>query len=181
MALESAAQRGRRRRQRVLFDEVADLYAATRSGYPREIVDFAVGTAGLAPGSAVLEVGCGTGQLTASLVGRGFELTALDIGPALVAAAQRALGAPEVTFLVSSFEDFAAPDGSFDLIVCATAFHWIDPRQSRRPISAGRLCPPARWSESRTPVRRRSAGQRRNVRSSPGSCASCWPAAARCS
>jgi hypothetical protein len=41
MTAESSVQRGRRRRQRVLFDEVADLYAATRSGYPGEIVDFA--------------------------------------------------------------------------------------------------------------------------------------------
>jgi SAM-dependent methyltransferase len=140
---ENAVQRGRRHRQRVLFDEVPELYAATRSGYPREIVDAVVRTAGLAPGSAVLEVGCGTGQLTASLAGRGFELTALDIGPSLVAAARRALGAPEVTFVVSSFEDFAAPAGSFDLIVCATAFHWIDPEV--RFSQAARLLRPGGW------------------------------------
>lgn len=140
---ESGAQRGRRHRWRVLFDEVADLYAATRSGYPPEIVDFAIRTAGLVPGSAVLEVGCGTGQLTASLAGRGFALTALDIGPSLVAAARRALGAPAVTFVVSSFEDFAAPDGSFDLIVSATAFHWIDPEV--RFGKAARLLRPGGW------------------------------------
>jgi ubiquinone/menaquinone biosynthesis C-methylase UbiE len=143
MTAESVGQRDRRRRQRVLFDEVADLYAATRSGYPREIVDFAIRTAGLGPGSAVLEVACGTGQLTASLAGRGFALTALDVGPSLVAAAQRALGTSEVTFVVSSFEDFAAPDGSFDLIVCATAFHWIDPEV--RFSKAARLLRPGGW------------------------------------
>jgi ubiquinone/menaquinone biosynthesis C-methylase UbiE len=143
MTAESDVQRGRRHRQRVLFDEVADLYAATRSGYPSEIVDFAIRTAGLEHGSVVLEVGCGTGQLTASLAGRGFELTALDIGPSLVAAARRALGAAAVTFVASSFEDFAAPDASIDLIVCATAFHWIDPEV--RFSKAARLLRPGGW------------------------------------
>ena len=34
---------------------------------------------------------------------------------------------PAVQFEVISFEDFDAEDGSFDLVVAATAFHWIDP------------------------------------------------------
>jgi ubiquinone/menaquinone biosynthesis C-methylase UbiE len=143
MTAESDVQRGRRHRQRVLFDEVADLYAATRSGYPAEIVDVVIRTAGLAHGSVVLEIGCGTGQLTASLAGRGFELTALDIGPSLVAAAQRALGESAATFVASSFEDFAAPDAGFDLIVSATAFHWIDPEV--RFSKAARLLRPGGW------------------------------------
>jgi ubiquinone/menaquinone biosynthesis C-methylase UbiE len=143
MTPENDVQRRRRHRQRILFDKVADLYAATRSGYPPEIVEFAIRTAGLVPGSAVLEVGCGTGQLTASLVGRGFEVTALDIGPALVAAAQRALGTSAARFLVSSFEDFAGSEGSFDLVVCATAFHWIDP--DVRFSKAARLLRPGGW------------------------------------
>lgn len=53
-----------------------------------------------------LEVGCGTGRLTESLAGRGFELTAIDIGPAMIAAArQRVLG---VSFEAVSFEDLDA-------------------------------------------------------------------------
>jgi SAM-dependent methyltransferase len=143
MTAESDGQRHRRHRQRVLFDGVADLYAATRSGYPPEIVDFAIRTAGLVPGSTVLEVACGTGQLTASLARRGFDLTALDIGPSMVAAAQRALGASAAAFVISSFEDFAGPDDSFDLIVCATAFHWIDP--DVRFSKAARLLRPGGW------------------------------------
>jgi 2-polyprenyl-3-methyl-5-hydroxy-6-metoxy-1,4-benzoquinol methylase len=143
MTAESDGQRGRRHRQRVLFDGVADLYAATRSGYPPEIVDFIIRTAGLVPGSNVLEVACGTGQLTASLARRGFDLTALDIGPSMVAAARRTAGASAATFVLSSFEDFAAPAGRFDLIVCATAFHWIDP--DVRFSKAARLLRPGGW------------------------------------
>jgi SAM-dependent methyltransferase len=140
---ESDEQRDFRLRRRVLFDEVAGLYAATRAGYPAEIVDELIGTAGLRPGSAVLEIACGTGQLTASLAGRGFALTAIDIGPSMVAEAQRALGPSAARFLVSSFEDLAAPADSFDLIVCATAFHWIDP--AVRFTKAARLLRPGGW------------------------------------
>jgi 2-polyprenyl-3-methyl-5-hydroxy-6-metoxy-1,4-benzoquinol methylase len=64
---EGETERDWRRHQRGLFDGVARLYAATLPGYPLELADFAVTTAGAGPGSAVLEVGCGTGQLTERL------------------------------------------------------------------------------------------------------------------
>jgi 16S rRNA A1518/A1519 N6-dimethyltransferase RsmA/KsgA/DIM1 with predicted DNA glycosylase/AP lyase activity len=38
------------------------------------------------PGAAVLEIGCGTGQFTRQLDGRALNLTAIDIGAALVQA-----------------------------------------------------------------------------------------------
>ena len=64
---EDATERDRRRYQRELFDGVARLYAATRPGYPPELAGFVAATAGAGPGAAVLEVGCGTGQLTERL------------------------------------------------------------------------------------------------------------------
>jgi ubiquinone/menaquinone biosynthesis C-methylase UbiE len=50
--------------------------------------------AGIGPGADVLEVGCGTGQLTRQLAGRSLELTAIDIGPAMTAAARRTVADP---------------------------------------------------------------------------------------
>lgn len=143
MAAETEHERGKRRRQRTLFDGVAQLYQATRSGYPSELVEFLVATAGVGPGSAVLEVGCGTGQLTRDLARYGFDLTAIDIGPAMVAAARRQIGDSAISFQVSSFEDFASADAAFDLIVSATAFHWIDPEvKFSKPA---RLLRPGGW------------------------------------
>ena len=92
-----------------------------------EIVEFMVATAALRGGSAVLEVGCGTGQLTEQLAPHGFDLTAIDIGASMIAAARRRLDGRAVSFQVVSFEDFGASDTSFDLVVSATAFHWVDP------------------------------------------------------
>jgi SAM-dependent methyltransferase len=110
---------------------VAALYDVTRQGYPEEIVGTVCETAGLGAsavgaGAEVLEIGCGTGQLSRQLAGRGFNLTAIDIGTAMVAAARLNVADPMVTFEVCSFEEFAG-SGPFDLIVSATAFHWVDP------------------------------------------------------
>src|SRR3984957_10838657 len=142
MAAETKQQRIRRRRQRTLFDSVAQLYEDTRPGYPAEIVEFLTATAGVGPGSIALEVGCGTGQIARDLGPCGFDLTAIDIGPAMIATARHDL-ADAVSFQVCSFEDFAPTDSSFDLIVCATAFHWIDPEVRFR--KSARLLRPGGW------------------------------------
>jgi ubiquinone/menaquinone biosynthesis C-methylase UbiE len=140
---ETTAERTKRRRQRVLFDAIADLYDETRSGYPDEILDRLVETAGLGAGSRVLEVGCGTGQLTASLAARSLSITAIDIGAAMVARASGRVTAPDVSFRVTSFEDLDAPASSFDAIVSATAFHWIDPEVAW--TKSARLLAPGGW------------------------------------
>jgi ubiquinone/menaquinone biosynthesis C-methylase UbiE len=143
MPAETEQQRAKRRRQRTLFDSVAKLYDDTRPGYPAELVEFLAATAGLGPGSSVLEVGCGTGQLTKDLAPYRFDLTAIDIGPAMIATARHDLADAAVSFQACSFEDFAAADSSFDLIVSATAFHWIDPEVRFR--KSARLLRPGGW------------------------------------
>ena len=140
---ETEAERDRRRHRRTLFDGVAGLYDTSRRGYPNHIVDFVVTTAGLGPGSKVLEVGCGTGQLTEGLTRFDFEMTAIDIGPSMIEAARRRLGNSSVRFHAASFEGFEATEASFDLIISATAFHWVDPEvKFRKPA---RLLRPGGW------------------------------------
>jgi SAM-dependent methyltransferase len=143
VAAETGQERSRRRRQRTLFDGAAQLYQATRPGYPAEIVEPLVATAGVGQGSAVLEVGCGTGQLTRDLAQYGFDLTAIDIGPAMIDAARRHVRHPAISFQVSSFEDFASADAALDLVVSATAFHWIDPEI--KFSKSARLLRPGGW------------------------------------
>jgi ubiquinone/menaquinone biosynthesis C-methylase UbiE len=140
---ETEPERGKRRRQRKLFNGVAELYQDTRPGYPDELIDFVVTTAGIAAGGAVLDVGCGTGQLTEPFTSRGFRVTAIDIGPAMIAVAQRRLADANVSFQAVPFEDLDARDGSYDLIVSGAAFHWIDPEV--RFTRAARLLRPGGW------------------------------------
>jgi ubiquinone/menaquinone biosynthesis C-methylase UbiE len=140
---DDVAEHRKRQAQRGLFDSVAELYDACRPGYPDELVAGMVATSGVGPGRRVLEIGCGTGQLTRQLVTYGAEFTAIDLGPSMIAVARRHLPADRVALHVSSFEDYSAPDGMFDLIVAATAFHWIDPEVAWAKIV--RLLAPGAW------------------------------------
>jgi 2-polyprenyl-3-methyl-5-hydroxy-6-metoxy-1,4-benzoquinol methylase len=142
-ATESAAERERRRYQRGLFDTVARLYSATRPGYPPELAGFIADTAGTVTGSAVLEVGCGTGQLTEALVPHQLALTAIDLGGSLIEVARERVTGADVTFRAVSFEELDAGPGSFDLIVSGAAFHWVDPEV--RFAKAARLLRPGGW------------------------------------
>ncbi|WP_297696953.1 class I SAM-dependent methyltransferase [Phenylobacterium sp.] len=113
------------------FDTVAEVYDAIRPGYPEPLFDEIAVVAGLLPDDRILEVGCGSGQATASLLARGYQVTALDPGPALIAAAGRRLG-PEakVRFVTARFEGWAPPARAFRLVAAAQAWHWTPPAQA---------------------------------------------------
>ena len=113
------------------FDEIAAEYDRIRPVYPDELVDQACQVAGIGPGDQVLEIGCGSGQLTRSLAARGLHVTALEPGENLMALARRNLaGTGEVEFLTAQFEDALLPREEFRAVFSASAFHWIDPKVS---------------------------------------------------
>jgi SAM-dependent methyltransferase len=140
---EPDRERDRRHYQRALFDGIAGRYQASRPGYPGHVVEFVAATAGLRPGAAVLEVGCGTGQLTERLARPGLRLTAIDIGASMVAAARQRVPGADVAFQVTPFEDLAAADASFDLVISGAAFHWVDPEVAF--TKSARLLRPGGW------------------------------------
>jgi SAM-dependent methyltransferase len=110
------------------FNEVAELYDRARPRYPPDLVEELAGAAGLGPDSRVLEIGPGTGQLTAPLAAFGCRITAVELGDAMARVArQRLRDFPRVDVRVAEFEQWELPDEPFDLVVSATAFHWIDP------------------------------------------------------
>jgi SAM-dependent methyltransferase len=100
------------------FDRVADDYARERPAYPDELVERACAGA-----EHVLEVGCGTGQLTAAIAARGIAVHAIDPAPNMLRLAARIAGA---TFEQTRFEDFRS-DTAYDAVLSASAFHWVDP------------------------------------------------------
>ena len=101
------------------FNAAALDYDRTRPGYPQELVRR------LDPPGDALEIGCGSGQLTVDLIRRGHRITAVDSGPELLARAQERC--PEAQFVLGKFEEVEFDGRVFDLVVAATAFHWIDP------------------------------------------------------
>jgi SAM-dependent methyltransferase len=114
-----------RPRQYVL-NEVAALYDEVRPGYPPAIVDAAIARAGLPSGGRILEIGCGTGQITVPFAARGYSILALEPGEDMAAlAARNCRDHPQVTVLTLSFEAWPADGHAFDMVLSAMAFHWI--------------------------------------------------------
>ena len=115
-------------RRRESFDLVADDYNEYRTAYPQQVVAALIALSHLHHGSRVLEIGCGTGQLSVPLAQHGIELLALELGPHLAAHARRNLKRfPHAHVEVSAFEVWPLPPQQFDAVVSASAFHWLDP------------------------------------------------------
>jgi ubiquinone/menaquinone biosynthesis C-methylase UbiE len=112
-----------------VFDQVAEAYDKLRPGYPDSLIELAMRRGRLGPGSRVVEIGSGTGKLTESLVKRRLRIDAVEPGSNMIAAARRRLGEIEaVTYHLGRFEDVDLPEGAFDGVFSATAFHWVDPQ-----------------------------------------------------
>lgn len=117
-----------RRRRGHVFAEVPELYDRARPSYPAELFEDLAAITGVAEGSSVLEVGCGTGQATRSLALLGCELTAVEAGPGMAALARERLAAfANVMVETAPFEEWDDGGRRYDLIVAAASWHWVDP------------------------------------------------------
>ena len=72
----------------------------------------------------VADVGAGTGKLTATLIGLGAEVTAVEPDPQMLAALRQAM--PAVRSVPGSAEEIPLPDASLDAVLAAQAMHWFD-------------------------------------------------------
>jgi SAM-dependent methyltransferase len=103
------------------FGTAAAAYAEHRPDYAQAAVRWALAPA---PGRRVLDLGAGTGKLTATLVAAGVEVVAVEPDPAMLAELRGAL--PEVRALSGSAESIPLPDRSVDAVVAGHALHWFD-------------------------------------------------------
>jgi SAM-dependent methyltransferase len=111
------------------------------AAYPEALFDDLASLCALGRGSRVLEIGCGTGQATVPLARRGYAVCAVELGARLAEVARARLAAfPAVEVVTAAFEEWPLPAGTFDVVLAATSFHWLDPEV--RLVKAGRALRP---------------------------------------
>ena len=95
------------------FGADPERYDRTRPSYPPALIERIVAAA---PGRRFLEVGCGTGIATRLFRAAGCDVLGLDADPRMPAADE-----------IARFEEWDPAGRTFDAVVAAQTWHWIDP------------------------------------------------------
>ncbi len=138
--------------RRDLFRGTARYYDRFRVPYPPGLIDDLTARAG--EGGRLLDLACGTGQLTFALHARYDEVWAVDQEPEMLEVVREkasAAGAAHIRPLTAAAQELTAPGESFDLAVIGNAFHRL-PRE-RVAANVLRWLRPGRclalvWSDS---------------------------------
>ncbi|MBY5386934.1 SAM-dependent methyltransferase [Rhizobium leguminosarum] len=91
------------------YEENAETYAKRARSLPKQQLDAFL--AGLAPGAAILELGCGGGQDSAYMLSQGFDVTPTDASTELARQAEALVGRPVKIMLFQELDAESAFDG----------------------------------------------------------------------
>jgi trans-aconitate methyltransferase len=127
-----------------VFD--GELYAAN-TAHHRAFDHVVLADAGLFPGARVLDLGCGSGDLTASVAGLvraggtgsgSGRVLGLDSSPAQIAHARRSYPVPGLAFRVGRAQQLAelVPAEAFDVVLSVAVLHWVPATDQPRVLSA---------------------------------------------
>ena len=105
------------------FNAGSGAYDRGRPSYPPDVVDWLCERA-LDVGGRVLDLGAGTGKMTAVLAARGLDVVAAEPVAAMRDALRAAL--PDVPVAAAAAERLPFAARSFDAVFVAQAFHWFD-------------------------------------------------------
>ncbi len=112
--------------KRETFNEDELNYDRYRPEYPQEMFSDIKLYSHLSPEFNVLEIGIGTGQATLPFLNENCRLTAVELGDRLSQfVKEKYSDYPHFKVIHADFMQMDLPEASFDLIYCATAFHWL--------------------------------------------------------
>ncbi len=126
-----------RRQRRVWSRRVNSWDHHTPAGLEK-VTAAVLAAATVGPGDQVVDLGCGTGQLSLPLAERGARVLAVDVSPAMVQrlrerAGQRPGG---LECLAAPIETLSLPSGSVDLVVTSYALHHLRDADKDRLVAA---------------------------------------------
>jgi ubiquinone/menaquinone biosynthesis C-methylase UbiE len=111
------------------FARVAHEYDRGRPSYPREAIEWLLGSDPL----DVLDLGAGTGKLTGALLAAGHRVLAVEPLAEMRAILTSTL--PTALVLSGTAEALPLADASVDAVTVGSAFHWFDERLARAQIA----------------------------------------------
>ncbi len=94
------------------------------------------------PGERILDIGCGTGQLTEEIARRGAQVTGLDYSAEMLADARKNF--PELTFVLADASRFDFAE-RFDAVFSNAALHWVKQAEGSVASIAAALRPGGRF------------------------------------
>ena len=103
------------------FGSAAATYSKHRPDYAVTAVQWALA---LAPGGRVLDLGAGTGKLTAGLLALGLDVVAVEPDPAMLSELRRSV--PAARAFAGSADAIPLPGGCVDAVLAGNAMHWFD-------------------------------------------------------
>lgn len=93
------------------------------------------------PGERILDIGCGTGQLTAEVVRSGAQVTGIDRSASMIERARSNF--PEIEFRVEDVREMRH-EGEFDAVFSNAVLHWVVPAEAAVAAMARALKPGGR-------------------------------------
>lgn len=121
--------------ERVLWADAGSGYEAVYAALCAHTIPALLDGAGVQEGSALLDVGTGTGTLARAAVARGARVTAVDAEPSMLALARGK--APEAEFLLAVVPDLPFEPDTFDAVVGNFVLdHFGRPKVAMRALRA---------------------------------------------
>ena len=94
-------------------------------------------------GKEVMEVACGSGEITIALAQKGYHMHASDISPAMIEAAKAKAGAELVEWSIMDMRQLQG--GTYDGILClCDSFNYLLEEEERDCFLSANLCAPQR-------------------------------------
>jgi len=126
------------------FSSRVENYVKYRPGYPKAILALLRRDCGLTPGSAIADIGSGTGLSARLFLANGNRVCGVEPNQEMREAAERLLAKyARFTSVSATAEATTLPEASADFVVAGQAFHWFDIPTTRTEFT--RISKPDGW------------------------------------
>jgi SAM-dependent methyltransferase len=134
------------------WNSIVDLWLESWASFADPARQVVAAATALAPGTSVLDLGCGSGEFLALAAARGAEVAGIDDAGAMIAAAHSRV--PHADLRVGSIEELPWPDDTFDVVTAFNAIGFADDRgaalaEARRVARNGGLVAVSTWGADR--------------------------------